>query len=164
VGASLGRVGDIEIVRIGPDDWQEFRDVRLASLRDAPGAFGATYDDWVDAAEDRWRQRLTSVPFTLVARDGDGAVGVVSGSDAGTDVELISMWVAPSQRGTGLAGRLIAQVVAWASAGGRQTFLMVRDDNGAAIRSYERAGFTDLGVPDGWPADALRERRMRHGG
>lgn len=161
--ANLGPVTEIEIVRIGPDDWQEFRDVRLASLQDAPGAFGATYGDWADSDEGRWRQRLTSVPFTLVARDGTAPVGVVSGAD-GEHVELISMWVAPSHRGTGLADRLIAQVVAWASADEKQTFLMVRDDNEAAIRSYERAGFTDLGVPADWPADAPIERRMRHDG
>ncbi|WP_165355062.1 GNAT family N-acetyltransferase [Nocardioides oleivorans] len=157
-------MSEIEIVRIGPDEWEEFRDVRLASLRDAPGAFGATYDDWVDAAEDRWRRRLVDVPLTVVARSSTRPVGVVSGADAGDRVELISMWVAPEQRGTGLAGRLIEEVVAWAASGDKPTFLMVRDDNEAAIRSYTRAGFTDLGVPDGWPTDAPRERRMRHDG
>ncbi|WP_175539618.1 GNAT family N-acetyltransferase [Nocardioides exalbidus] len=157
-------MSEIEVVRIGPDEWQEFRSVRLASLRDAPGAFGARYDDWVAADGDRWRRRLVDVPLTLVARSDGHPVGVVSGADDGQRVELISMWVAPEQRGTGLAGRLIEQVVAWAASHERPTFLMVRDDNEAAIRSYARAGFTDLGVPDGWPADAPLERRMRHDG
>lgn len=83
---------------------------------------------------------------------------------AGEHVELISMWVAPEYRGTGLAGRLIDQVVDWASSRDRQTFLMVRDDNLGAIRTCERAGFIDLGVPEGWPDDAPRGRRMRHPG
>ena len=151
-----------EVVRIGPDDWREFREVRLASLRDAPGAFGASYADWVDATEGRWRRRLADVPFTLVARSDGGPVGVVSGAEAADGVELISMWVAPGHRGTGLAGELIAGVVAWAAADGRRTSLMVRDDNAAAIGSYTRAGFVDLGVPADWPADAPPERRMRH--
>lgn len=50
---------------------------------------------------------------------------------------------------------------------GLVTELMVRDDNARAIGAYERAGFTDLGVPSDWPADEPRERRMRyvvHGG
>jgi hypothetical protein len=38
--ASVGRVESIEIGRIGPEDWQEFCVVRLAALRNAPGAFG----------------------------------------------------------------------------------------------------------------------------
>ena len=153
----------VEIVRIGPDDWREFREVRLASLSDAPGAFGATYADWADAAEERWRQRLTDVPFTLVARSDSGPVGVVSGAESPGAVELISMWVAPGHRGTGLAGELVAGVVAWAAGRGLPTYLMVRDDNPAAIGSYTRAGFVDLGVPADWPDDAPLERRMRHG-
>lgn len=152
----------IDLVRLGPDDWREFREVRLASLRDTPAAFGARHADWVDATEERWRSRLTEVPFTVVARSGTRPVGVVSGTESGEAVELISMWVEAAQRGTGLAGRLIAQVVAWAAAGGRRTCLMVRDDNLGAIRAYTRAGFVDHGVPEDWPADAVPERRMWH--
>ena len=154
---------DVEIARIGPDEWREFRDVRLESLLDAPGAFGAKHADWVDATEDTWRQRLVDVPLTVVARADGAPVGVACGAEVDDRVELISMWVAPSHRGTGLAGRLVEQVVGWAAGSGRQTFLMVRDDNEGAIRSYTRAGFVDLGVPADWPEDALRERRMRHG-
>jgi ribosomal protein S18 acetylase RimI-like enzyme len=157
-------VSDCEIVRIGPDDWRELRDVRLQSLSDAPAAFGATYADWVDATEERWRQRLLDVPLTLVARSDTGPVGVVCGAESAEGVELISMWVAPAHRGTGLAGDLVARVVAWATDRGRATSLTVRDDNAAAIGCYLRAGFVDLGVPDGWPEDAPPERRMRHGG
>ena len=61
-------MSDVDIEPIAPGDWQEFREVRLASLADAPDAFGSTYADWVGAAEERWRARLTDVPLTLVAR------------------------------------------------------------------------------------------------
>lgn len=152
-----------DLVRIGPEDWREFRAVRLASLDEAPDAFGSRHADWVDAGEHRWRARLTEVPFTVVARSAMGPVGVVSGVESGQAVELISMWVAPGQRGTGLARRLVDEVIAWATARGQQTCLMVRDDNVAAIRAYTRAGFVDQGVPQGWPADSPPERRMWHG-
>jgi GNAT superfamily N-acetyltransferase len=157
-------VGAVDLVRIGPDDWREFREVRLASLSDAPGAFGARHADWADASEQRWRQRLVDVPFTVVARSDAGPVGVVCGAEPGPDVELISMWVAPGHRGTGLAARLIEQVVAWATECGRQTALMVRDYNLGAMRTYARAGFIDQGVPEDWPDDVPLERRMRHPG
>lgn len=152
------------MVRIGPEDWREFREVRLASLADSPDAFGSRYADWVDADEQRWRARLTDVPFTVVARSNREPVGVASGAQSGDAVELISMWVAPTQRGTRLAGRLVDEVVAWAAARGQCTCLMVRENNLSAIRAYTRAGFLDHGVPDDWPADAPRERRMWHGG
>lgn len=156
-------VSDSELVRIGPEGWREFREVRLASLADSPAAFGARHADWVDADEQRWRARLIDVPFTVVARSDGERVGVACGAQSGDVVELISMWVAPSKRGAGLGGRLIDQVVAWAEARGQRTCLMVRDDNVGAIRAYTRAGFIDHGVPEDWPADAPRERRMCHG-
>ncbi len=155
----------MEITRIGPADWEVFRTVRLASLSEAPAAFGSRHADWVDAPVERWQSRLTQVPLTLVAHEDAQPVGVVSGQLVGEDwVELISMWVAPAARGTGVADELIDLVVGWAADQDRTTFLMVRSDNTRARRSYERAGFVDVGVPDGWPVDEPPERRMElHG-
>lgn len=159
--AATGAATDHELQRIGPDDWEVFRDVRLRSLADAPEAFGSRHDDWAHAPEERWRDRLTSVPFNVVARRVEEVVGVTSGVIVGDDaVELISMWVSPDARGTGTGGALIDAVVEWAEAQGRRTYLMVRDDNLRAIASYERAGFVDRGVPEGQAADQPPERLM----
>lgn len=154
----------MEIARIGPDDWKRFRVVRLASLSDAPAAFGSRHDDWLDAPEERWRSRLTDVPLTLIAHDGVRDVGVVSGNPDGERwAEMISLWVEPSARGTGVADDLIAAMVGWAAAEGRSTYLMVRSDNARALTAYARTGFADRGVPDGWPADEPPEHRMEWG-
>ena len=151
----------MEITRIGPDDWEQFRAVRLASLSESPHAFGSRHADWVDAPVERWRSRLTQVPVTILAHEEGVVRGVVSGQPADeTWVELISMWVAPEVRGTGLARRLIGAVADWAAGQGRQTYLMVRADNDRARRAYERVGFVDTGVPQGWPADEAPEHRM----
>jgi ribosomal protein S18 acetylase RimI-like enzyme len=157
-------VQEIEIVRIGPGDWEEMCEVRLAALLDSPAAFGSTHAGWVDASEEQWRARLSDVPLTLVARRAGRPVGLVCGSRVGTDaVELISMWVAPEVRGSGLARALIDAVVAWAGAQGRTTFLMVRVGNDRARAAYERAGFVDTGIPDDHPAGVPPEHRMVHG-
>lgn len=150
-------------MRVRPDDWEAFRDVRLRSLADSPEAFGSRYDDWVTAPEQRWRSRLTAVPLTLLARAQDETVGVVSGVPDGEEsVELISMWVAPAARGTGVAAALIDAVLEWAAEQHRSAYLMVRSENARAISAYERAGFVDRGVPDDWPADRPAENRMEH--
>lgn len=151
----------MDIERISPDDWERFRAVRLASLSDAPAAFGSRYEDWLDASEERWRSRLTEVPLTLIAHDGVEVVGVVSGQSEGECwAEMISMWVHPSARGTGAAGDLITSMVGWAAGQGRSTYLMVRSDNARARAAYERAGFVDRGVPEGWPIAEQPEHRM----
>jgi ribosomal protein S18 acetylase RimI-like enzyme len=151
----------VDISRIGPDDWESFRDVRLASLAESPAAFGSRYADWVAAPAERWRSRLTQVPLTLLAHEAAEAVGVVSGQLVGEKwVELISMWVAPAARGTGVAGQLMDEVATWAASQDRGTYLMVRSDNARARKSYERAGFVDTGIPEDWPADGPPEHRM----
>ena len=151
----------MEITRIGPDDWEQFRTVRLASLSESPSAFGSRYEDWVDAPAERWRARLTQVPLTLLAHENATVVGVASGQPDGQDwVELISMWVAPAARGTGVARRLIGAVADWAATQDRATYLMVRSDNARARTAYERAGFVDKGIPGDWPDNEPPENRM----
>lgn len=151
----------MDIVRIGPEDWEVFRQARLAALSDAPAAFGSRYADWVDASPAKWRSRLSSVPLNLLARDGKDVVGLVSGlPEDEAWVELISMWVDPANRGGSIAGRLIDAVVDWAAAQGRSTYLMVRSDNARARTAYARAGFVDMGIPEGQPFDEPSEHRM----
>lgn len=151
----------MDIARIGPDEWERFRDVRLASLSESPAAFGSRHADWADAPAERWQARLTQVPLTLVAQEGTAALGVVSGSPTDESwVELISLWVAPQARGQGVGQRLIDEVVGWADGQGRSVYLMVHSDNVRARRAYERAGFVDRGVPANWPPDEPLEQRM----
>ncbi|MFC9253646.1 hypothetical protein ACFTTZ_19755, partial [Amycolatopsis thailandensis] len=50
-----------------PDDWTDWRDLRLTALRHDPGVFGATPAHWENAPEERWRARLTDVPFNVLA-------------------------------------------------------------------------------------------------
>ena len=149
-----------DIVRLTPEDWAVFRDLRLRALADAPGAFGSRLDEWVDAPESAWRSRLENVALNLVASRDGAAVGMASGALDGDDASLISMWVDPAARGTGAARALIDAVVGWARGLDRTTYLMVRSDNPRAIAAYERAGFVDLGVPD--DHDGPPEHRMVH--
>ena len=127
-----------------------WRDVRLHALTDAPEEFGSSVAEWAEADESRWRQRLIDVPFNVVALvDGD-AVGQASGTAIGDDhrAELISMWVAPQVRGTGVALDLIEAVVSWATtAGASKLRLSVRRANQRAIRCYLRAGFKHTDEP-----------------
>jgi ribosomal protein S18 acetylase RimI-like enzyme len=103
------------------------------------------------------------VPLNLVARRGAALVGMASGFfDDEDGAELISMWVDPAVRGSGVGAALVGAVVAWAAAAGRPTYLMVRSDNARAIAAYARAGFVDLGIPSGQSPDEPPENRMVH--
>jgi ribosomal protein S18 acetylase RimI-like enzyme len=147
----------IEVRRIGEDDWQAWRSLRLAALATDPDAFGSTLAEWSGPKdlEPRWRARLAGSPFSaLLELDGRPA-GMVGAFGAGAAVELVSLWVAPPARGRGLGEAAIAAVAAFA--GARDVVLSVRAANAAAIRLYLRCGFLD----EGPSADEPLERRMR---
>jgi ribosomal protein S18 acetylase RimI-like enzyme len=154
----------IEVQELTPDDWQLWRAMRRAALAEAPAAFGSTLAEWSGPGdtEERWRARLSGVPLNLVLTvDGEpaGMVSATAPSDDGT-VELISLWVAPSARGHGVADAAISRVAEWARAEhGAEVVLSVRADNHPAIALYRRHGFVDVGPSPDDPAERLMRRR-----
>jgi ribosomal protein S18 acetylase RimI-like enzyme len=137
---------DSEIRRVAPDEWAAFRDVRLAALAEAPYAFAATLDTEAGYDERRWRDWISRSALFL-AWDGDCAVGMVGGyAQENGGWHVISMWVAPQARGSGLAGRLIGAVARHARGQNAPTLtLWVTDPNGRARAFYRRAGFRSTG-------------------
>ncbi|GAA3570790.1 GNAT family N-acetyltransferase [Microlunatus spumicola] len=146
----------MEVVAVAADAWRRWRALRLAALAEAPQAFGSTLAGWSGAGdtEERWRDRLASVPHNLVVVRAGEDVGMVSlaAPAGGEPPELIGMWVAPPARGTGVADAAVTAVLALAAEAypGRAVVLSVYADNAAARRLYARHGFTDAGPsPDG---------------
>jgi GNAT superfamily N-acetyltransferase len=154
----------VDVRVIGVDDWRLWRDVRREALREAPHAFGSTLADWQGESdtEMRWRARLSSVPFNVVAYVDGEAAGMVSGTAPDQDgtSELISMWVAPFARGRGVGDSLVAAVVQWAR-GQRavKVALPVFERNEHAQVLYRRHGFVDAGTIAS-TEDGAAERQM----
>ena len=138
-----------------------------ASLRPAtPADLPAIAAIWLAG----WREsHAAHVPAALAAartpasfaeraarRITDATVAVADGAVAGFVMiagdELDQVYVAPAQRGTGLAAALLAEAVRLiAAAGHRTAWLAVIAPNARARRFYERCGWTDAG-PFDYPA------------
>ena len=134
-----------------PGAWAEWRELRLAALREAPYAFSAKLADWQGAGdtEQRWRDRLGGASLNLLA-DFDGRpAGMISGMPAGdSTAELISLWVAPFARGHGLGDELVEAVLRWAAENRFELVkLQVAEANRHAVSLYRRHGFVQDG-PD----------------
>jgi ribosomal protein S18 acetylase RimI-like enzyme len=140
----------ITIRTIDEDDWVQWRELRLAALREAPEAFGSRLADWTGSwdTEDRWRKRLTTVPHNVIAYHDGKPVGIVSSTTPMDGaVDLISLWVDPTARGQGAGDALIGAISSWARrAGASQVQLAVRATNERAISLYARNGFVDSGA------------------
>jgi ribosomal protein S18 acetylase RimI-like enzyme len=158
----------IVVRRLTGDDWRTLRDVRLAALADAPGAYGSTLAREQGLGQADWRGRsgtglwAVAVLGTVSGTESGTRSGTASGTGTGesgtaglvgvhlaerdTPV-LVSLWVRPEHRGRGVADALVAEVLRW---GGENRWsrvvLRVADGNGAARALFRRHGFSPTGV------------------
>ena len=133
------------VARARAVDWPALKTVRLAALADAPTAFGVTHASAAALTDEQWRARAAGElgPVFWLAWNGDQAVGLAGGGVASDGrYNLIAMWVAPAQRGSGVAARLVDAVKAHAVAEGHaRVVLDVAPDNARAAAFYARQGF-----------------------
>lgn len=138
--------GSVEVVPVGPDQWAAWRAIRLRSLRDAPEAFGSTYEREAAFTEDDFRARLSGDGPAVLAIAGGRAVGMGAGfQDAPGWLHVVAMWVDPAWRGRGIAGQVLDALVGWAEQRGLRIHLDVATGNPAARAVYERRGFVRTG-------------------
>jgi len=142
-------MAEIAVRAIDASAWRTMRDVRLAALRDAPQAFGSSYQQEVGLSREDWLARLArGANFLAYAAElGPAPAGLVGGFVPQPGMaELVSMWVHPQARGLGVGRALVTAVVRWAAAEGhRDVHLWVTETNEPARRLYERCGFTLTG-------------------
>ncbi len=157
------------VERIRPNEWALLRDMRLRALRDAPEAFGQTYENAAAEPELEWRSAARAASSGdrrawFFARADGPAASVATRADLGMvqarrrppdDCLVFSMWVAPEARHLGVGRALIDAAATWArSWGGRRIVLWVTGVNEGAQRFYERVGFRLLS--DGTDAESGR--------
>lgn len=159
----------ITIRRIEPDEGMRLRAIRLEALAESPSAFGSTFAETLQRPPEYWARRAMdnaagegSVLFVAENRDSwCGLAGAYLDESDPTSADLISMWVRPQDRGTGLGRRLVEAVVEWARHRGlARVALWVTAGNASAIGLYERCGFTPTGEtqPHPWDASSLEQR------
>ena len=141
----------ITIRRIRTGEADLLKQVRLASLRDAPYAFGATYDLVSQRGDEDWRERAESTAHgtdkaTFFAFDDSAPIGMTAlfrTEDQAEIAELVQVWIAPEYRGTGTGRDLMDFVFKWAGENKfRRVIAGVTKGNGRALKFYIRYGFS----------------------
>lgn len=135
---------EIDVRVLTPEDWQEYREVRLAALKDSPEAFVATYADEEGQPEQYWRRCMAQADRLLASRDRS-ALGVVSvrpRPEPEHAADLCDLWVTPTARTTGVAWSLTQAAAAQAVKNGcTQLYYWVSTENGRAIAFASNVGF-----------------------
>lgn len=130
-------MSEITVRVLSEDEWEQYREFRLKSLRDSPDAFVADYETEHDFDEKLWRARMRRSVRLLAERD-DEPVGIASLRDNDDLVEgaaeLFGLWVEPDLRGSGVAEKILLAASDAAEQHGRsQLIYWVGTDNARAV-------------------------------
>jgi ribosomal protein S18 acetylase RimI-like enzyme len=142
----------VEIRPLQPDQWALHKSLRLAALADAPYAFTTQLADVVARPDEEWAdltRRRAGDPngvtyFAIIEEEPCGMAACVL-SEMGA--EMLSVWVAPGCRRSGVGQALVDYAQDWASRRNADTLVVgVYADNLDAIAFYQRVGFQLTGV------------------
>ncbi|MGC5583532.1 GNAT family N-acetyltransferase [Ornithinimicrobium sp. W1665] len=150
-------VPGLHVARLTPDDWRDYRELRLGMLRDAPDAFWTVLADVEHLAEAEWRKRshdrtlhvrdAGGTPLgttTVLTRETNQALGLQAGSG---DALVLAVYVVPAGRGRGVVDLLLESARDLARGlGCTRMVLQVGESNTAARRAYERHGYRLTGA------------------
>ncbi len=135
-----------------PDEWEQFRDVRLAALKATPGVYGTHYEDALRRTEEAWRATVSgpsNQSFGLF--DGKTLIGITSvfawdEDPSGRTAILASSFIEDSYRRSGLSRMLYDARIAWIKQHGQFTRIVVghRASNEASRRANQHYGFIEF--------------------
>lgn len=130
---------------IGPEEWEQYRALRLEALRESPEAFVADYETETEYDESLWRERMKRSTRLLAEVDGQpvGIVSVRPNDEMFDDAaELFGLWVRPEHRSTVIAADLALAGANWAREQGKRHMLMwVGTENARMVGFASSYGF-----------------------
>ncbi|HEX8508314.1 MAG TPA: GNAT family N-acetyltransferase [Propionibacteriaceae bacterium] len=135
---------DLTVRVLGQEDWPVYRAVRLAALQESPNVLGATLELEASADEDHWRAQMITARRLVVELDERvcGVVSVDRFTEEPESADLFGLWVDPSARSTGAAGRLVETAVTLTAAEGiKRMYYWVGTENARAIGFATGFGF-----------------------
>jgi len=140
------------------DDWELLKAIRLEALRESPDAFCTTYDEALVYGDAIWIERssadpVTSASVSILAIDAEEPVGMAAGILCDeSQLEVVSLFVKPTHRGTGIAQDLMRMVEAWArTRGAKRVILDVEAGNDRAGVFYAHIGYQPTGKRETYP-------------
>ncbi len=156
---------NFQVVKLPPEDWRLYKQIRLESLTDAPQAFSSGYSESLQRPDSHWQGRLIDAlagekSWLLFAKENDritGMIGAFRPQDNPGVVEIISVYVTREKRGQGVASALMAAILAEVGLGGAFCIarLAVTASQTAAVALYQKFGFQIVAETTGVMGDEI---------
>lgn len=143
-----------QIEILGPEQWQDYREIRLKALKSDPTAFGESYEREVVKSEQEIRQKLSNQDYqTYIARiDNKITAMAVSSLEKPQHVEhlakLHSIFTDPDFRKQGIGSKLLERVLndLHQNPITSRVILSVNNEQEVAKQMYEKLGFVQYGL------------------
>lgn len=143
----------MNIRRLGPDDANAYRELRLRALREHPEAFTSSYEEAAVQPIGMTQQRLAGPSQKLWGAFEGETLCAMIGLDMETRIKnrhkatLVGMYVAPERAGRGVGHALVEAALQEARACAVElVVLTVTQGNSEAAKLYERCGFRSFGI------------------
>lgn len=150
-------MAETSIIVLRPSRWREAKSLRLQALQDDPLAFGTSYEEALDYADEVWTTRAKAAferegAIALYAEVAGKLVGMAGAgwSDRRKTrhvAEVYAVYVKPNHRGKGIGAALMRGLLDELKALPQieKVKLSVTRSNEAAVALYRRLGFETVG-------------------
>ena len=153
-------MNDIAIRALDRSEWETFRDLRLAALKESPGTYFTGYEEVANWSADAWQDAIKGLGhqvFGLFDRNqliGITAVFTDREDPAGQTALLAMSYIKPAYRARGLSDLLYGARLAWIRSQPqfRRVVVSHRKSNEVSRRANQRHGVIQTKTaPHIWP-------------
>jgi ribosomal protein S18 acetylase RimI-like enzyme len=104
---------NLQINNFLPEQWKEYKRLRLFSLQDEPNAFGSSYEKESKFTDEKWKERLRDEKNKILFyRDNNNLVGMAGARLVDNNVAyIVGVYVIPNSRKKGIAKRLMKYLI-----------------------------------------------------
>lgn len=142
-------ITDIEIVRLEPNDWLKYKNIRLETLKQEARAFNSTYEESINYSNEYWSKKLgNDNEIHLFAQFENKIIGTVSATLKEEEVEegtavIHGMYLNNSFRSMGIGKLLIYNLLEALKEirSTKKVKLWVKETQLSATHLYESCGF-----------------------
>ena len=140
----------IQVKKLLPSRWNEYRDLRLEALKNDPTAFGSSYEEEFKLSKNEWKKRVKNVLFALLNDKPVGMIVYIFENKKKTKhiANIYGVYVKKWYRNQGIGRKLIENAVLLIKKNKNivKINLNVNPKQKAAVKLYKKYGFKTVGV------------------